>query len=100
MQTRSTTATGSYALLTLSDFAFSNLGPGIFIMATPEMDVNQSTGKALVTVMRTRGRKGQVELPWFVEQVQTSKTARKPSSYDTMEGKVWDEVEFKNLERN
>ncbi|XP_077973499.1 uncharacterized protein LOC120348632 isoform X2 [Styela clava] len=69
--------------------AIDNLaGPGIFIMAASEMDVNQSSGTACITILRTHGRKGIVEVPWFLEQVQTAKGTRKPSNYDTLEGKL------------
>lgn len=70
--------------------AIDNLaGPGIFIMACPELNVDQSNGTATITILRTRGRRGEVDIPWFAETRYATKTAaRKPSSYDQLEGAV------------
>lgn len=57
-------------------------------MASSEMEVKQSSGVAVVTIIRTHGRKGAVELPWFAEQVSSGRAQRKPTSYDILEGKV------------
>ena len=73
---------------------FTFLGNGIIEMAAKEAAANQSLGEAKIKVVRKNGKKGPVEVPWFVEKVATAPVqainpvAGKGDNYDQLEGTV------------